>query len=76
MERRKGVDILANTFKNTFKAGKNIGKACLYIRAEINEKQKAAIKLFNDRGLRIFGLHRLSNEDLILAYQRYLNNNF
>ena len=74
MERRKGVDILTNTFKNTFKGDETGGKACLYIRAEMNSKQRGAIKTFNDRGLRIYVLDRLSNEDLILAYQRYLTN--
>ena len=71
MERRKGIDILANTFKNAFKDAKNGGNVCLYIRAEMNEKQRSAIKTFNQKGLRIYVMDRLSNEDLILAYQRY-----
>ena len=66
MERRKGVDILVNTFTKAFK---HFDQACLYIRASMNGAQKVSVAGLNKRGFRIFELPRQSNEGLITSYQ-------
>lgn len=70
MEKRKGIDLLVNSFKNTFRNDPNQGSACLYIRTDMTIKQLDAVKKFNGKGLRIYIKNRLPDADLILAYQR------
>merc|ERR1712150_234183 len=66
VESRKGFDILIKTFVDTFKEYDLSGRgACLYLRTDLT-----TLKMPQEKNIRIFGLERLTNEDLVLAYQR------